>query len=497
VFDFTNITSIKGEVNMKRLFSKTLNTLPKRLFAASLIALAVAFPAASLAADTVAIEGSLGVANVTRGDTQYQHAVNASYDQVVKLQVYYHNRELPDSGKVAQNLRVKINIPTTAGQTQNVSTVIRADNSNTVTDQASVNLDRGDAYLQYIPGSAVWKHNTGTNSDLKIVETNVSDNIVYSDQGLVLENEKPCYNFAATVTVLARVMVPGVKITKQVEKASQNNAWTTSNTAESGDTLKYLISYTNTGNSVQNQVVIRDNLPPKMTLVPGTTFLADASHPGGVKVGDTVNQGGISAGNFGAGANAFVTFEVKVPDASQLACGVTEFRNVGVVRPAGMNEYYNTAITTVNRACNSNAPKFTCDLLDLSVDNTKRTVKVSDFKFTAQNGAEFNHVVLTWGDNSEALTTNNVVGQTHQYANDGTFVVNAVAHFTVNGEDVSASGSSCSKTVSFTSTVPPTPGQPTSLVNTGPGEVAGLFAAITAFGAVAYRTLLVRRTARK
>jgi uncharacterized repeat protein (TIGR01451 family) len=482
---------------MKKFFSKLLNTLPKRLFAATLVALAIALPAATMAADAVAIEGSLGVANVTRGDTQYAHSVSASYDQVVKLQVYYHNRELPDSGKIAQNLRVKINIPTTPGQVQKASTTISADNSNTVTDTATINLDRADAHLQYIPGSAVWKHNIGTNSNINIVETNVSDNIVYSDQGLVLENEKPCYNFAATVTVLARVMVPGVSIDKFVEHADQTNAWATSDTANPGDTLKYKIAYKNTGNSVQNQVVLRDNLPPKMTLVPGTTYLYDASHPTGVLVQDTVTQGGVNAGNFGAGAVAYIVFQVKVPAADQLACGVTEFRNVGVVRPANMNEYYNTAITTVNKVCNQNSPQVSCDLLDVAVGQN-RTVKVTDFKYTATNGATFKDVQLSWGDNAPVLTTNNVVGQTHQYAADGNYVVSAVAHFTVDGKDVTANGASCSKTVSFNTTVPPTtPTTPTSLVNTGPGEVVGIFAGISAFGALAYRTLLSRRLARQ
>jgi uncharacterized repeat protein (TIGR01451 family) len=386
-------------MDMKKSVFRAIAKLPKRVAAAALIALAVAFPAASFAATTVTIEGSLGVANVTAGDTNYAQSVNATYDQVVKLQVYYHNRENPDSGLIANNLRVKIAMPTAAGKTQTATATISADNSNTVTDSATVNLDRADATLDYIPGSAVWRHNIGTNDNVQMVDTKISDAVVTSSQGLVLENEKPCYNFAATVTVLARVHIPGVFITKQVEKLGESNKWATQNTANPGDTLKYLITYKNTGNTVENQVVIRDNLPPKMTLVPGTTYLADASHPQGVKVSDTVTQGGINAGNFGAGAAAYVTFEVKVPDASQLACGETKFTNVGVVRPQGMDEFYNTAITTVTKQC--------------------------------QN------------------------------------------------------------------TPPTTPQKPTTLVNTGAGSVAGLFATITVAGAFAHRWFLSRRLSRQ
>jgi uncharacterized repeat protein (TIGR01451 family) len=483
-----------------KLLSRMFNNLPKRLAAAAIVALAISLPAIGLAADTVQIEGALGVANVTAGDTTYKSSVNATYDQVVKYEVYYHNRENPDSGKIAQNLNVKIALPSAAGKVQTATATIKADNSNTVTDTATVNLDRADAYLQFIPGSAVWKHNVGTNDAVNYQETKISDAVVTS--GLTLENEKPCYNFSATVTVLARVMVPGVSITKQVEKKGETNKWATSNTANPGDTLKYLITYKNTGNSVQSQVVIRDNLPPKMTLVPGTTYLADASHPSGVKVSDAVTQGGINAGNFGAGANAFVTFEVKVPAADQLACGETEFRNVGVARPQNMNEYYNTAITKVNKVCtptNPETPVYSCDKFNFTSENKTRTITVTEFK-TSQKNATFKNVVLDWGDATTPLTTNAAVGKTHTFAKDGTYTVVATAHFTADGKDVTAAGANCSKSVTFTSTpvTPPTtpPTTPEVLANTGPGEVFGMFAAVTAAGAIAHRLFLARRLAR-
>ena len=474
--------------------SRLFNSLPKRMTATAIVLLAAAFPAASLAAQTVKLESSLGVANVTAGDTTYKQAINASYDQVVKLQVYYHNQENPDSGKIAQNLRVKITIPTTPSKAQTVSSTVSADNANTVNSSATINLDGSDAYLQYIPGSAVWKHNVGTNDNVTWQEDKISDNVVLGGQGLVLENEKPCFNYAATVTVLARVMVPGVKVVKQVEKANETNAWKQNNTANPGDTLKYLITYQNTGNTVQKQVIIRDNLPPHMTLVPGTTYLATATNPNGVKVGDTVTQGGINAGNFGAGANAFVTFQVKIDDADKLAEGENIFRNVGVAHPEGMQEYYNIAVTTVTKTSPA-APRYTCDLLDVT-QGPNRTVTISDFKYTATNGATFKNAVISWGDSAASLTTDAPKGKTHQYAQDGTYTISAVAHFTANGKDVTATGN-CTKQVSFsTPAAPTTPATPTELPNTGAGDVLGLFAGVTAAGAFAHR-FVSRRLAQR
>lgn len=475
---------------MKRI-SRLFNTLPKRMFALSLFGLALALPVASLAADTVKLEGAINVANVTAGDTQYKKAVNASYDQVVKFQVFYHNTEQPDSGKVAENLRVKVAIPTAPGKTQIVRGTISADNANTVQDQATVNLDRADAYLEYIPGSAMWKHNAGTNENPNIVEQKISDEVVYGNGGVVVENEKPCYNFAATVTVLARVRVPGIQVNKYV-RVKGTTTWATENTAKPGETLEYAIAYKNAGNSQQNNVVIRDNLPPKMQYVAGSTTLKNS---GGTKsVPDGVTVGGVIVGNYLPGGAAYVYFDVKVPGEDQLQCGITEYRNVGVARPEGMNEFYNTAITKVEKKCQPNQPKYSCDLLDITKGDNRK-VTISKFTTTAQNGATFKDAVISWGDDTAPLTTNTVVGQSHTYAKDGNYTVTATARFDVNGQVVTASSANCAKSVSFTTppTPPVTPPTPSVLPNTGTGDVLGIFAAVTIAGAAAHRLFLGRR----
>lgn len=480
-------------------FSRMFNTLPKRLIAGGLIAAGIALPMAASAAQVVQIQASTGIANITAGDTSYSSSVNASYDQVVKVQVQYINTAPPSSNEVANGVHIKINMPTTAGVTQTITTDTTGSNTNDVTGQVTANTGSSDALLQYEAGTTVAKV---TNEDGSISQFVVPDSqsavTSLNPQGYLIDNGDPCQS--ASITVLARVMVPGVKIVKQVEEANQTNAWAQSNTASPGDTLKYMITYQNTGNTIENQVIIRDNLPPKMTLVPNTTTLYDVSHPSGLLLPDNdITQGGENIGNFGAGANAYVVFEVQVPPADQLACGTTQFTNVGVAHPQGMNEYDNSAITDVTRTC-AQTPVYTCNLLSVTTGDN-RTVTVNNFTNTAQNGATFKDVVLDWGDNSTPLTTNNAIGQTHQYANDGTYTITAVAHFDVNGQDVTASGVNCTQTVSFTT--PTTPGTvitttsstPAQLVNTGPGDVVALFGLTTVVGAVAHR-LFSRRFAR-
>jgi len=135
-------------------------------------------------------------------------------------------------------------------------------------------------------------------------------------------------------------------------------------------------------------------------------------------------------------------------------------------------------------------PNFACNLLDIDKENN-RTVKVTKFTTTAKNGATFKDAVIDWGDGSTPLTTNTAVGQTHKYAKNGKYTVSAVAHFTVDGQDKTASSDSCAKSINFTSKPTPTP--PKQLVNTGAGNVIGLFAAVSVASAVAYRWMLGRR----
>ncbi|MDB5166445.1 MAG: exported protein of unknown function [Candidatus Saccharibacteria bacterium] len=472
--------------------SRLFNNLPKRLATAAILALAFTFPVAASAAQAVTIEGSMGVANVTAGDTQYQHNVNASYNQVVKLQVYYHNRENPDSGKIAENVRVKIDIPTTAGKTQTQTATISSDNSNTVTSQTTVNLDRSDAYLQYIPGTAVWRHNTGTNDNLNIVNTTVSDAIVTSGQGLVLEDEKPCYNFAATVTVMARVMVPGTKVVKQVQKASETGKWATTNTANPGDTLKYMITYENTGNTTAKNVIVRDNLPPNMTYVKGTTVVTNSNNPTGAKdTTDAVTVNGILIGDYAPGAKAYVVIQVKVADAAKLVCGNTRFTNVGIAHPKGTPEYYNTAYTDVNKKCDTtpSTPVYTCDAFTLTPGaDRKVTAKVT--KYTATNGATLKTVTYDFGDGSAPATRNYGTAVDHTYAKAGNYTVTTSLLFSVNGTDKVVKSQTCAKPVSFTTG---TPVAPTELPHTGPGDMIALFAGTSLVAAIAHRLFARRR----
>ncbi len=473
-----------------RIFSRILNTLPKRLAAGALIALAVILPVAVSAAQTISISATTGVANVTAGDTSYSSSINAAYNQVIKVEVTYTNDEAPSSGLVANNVVMKINIPTTSGTSQTVTSTVGGSNTNTVNGSAIVNLAQS-GFLQYVPGSAQVRitEPDGTVSPV----TAIPDGII-TGGGYVINNGNPCQS--AAVAVEAQVMVPGVSVTKQVaDKSTSSTTWVTNDTANPGDLLKYLITYQNAGNTEENQVVIRDVLPTGLTLVPNSTYLTDASFPNGVLINDangTITTVGLVAGDFDPGYHAYVTLEATLPTADQLSCGTNQFTNKALVTPQGMGTYSAIATTTVTNNCTPpSSPTYAC--VSVGITQGDHSAAVNTFQQNATNGATFTGATINWGDGAITPPTTDVIGQVHNYSGNGLYTITATADFTVNNQTVTATSTNCTQTVSFTT--PTTP--PTVLVNTGPGgDAIAFFGLATVIGALGYN-LFLRRSVSK
>jgi hypothetical protein len=137
------------------------------------------------------------------------------------------------------------------------------------------------------------------------------------------------------------------------ELVGESNCWTPNSApVQDGSRLKFLVTYRNTSEQEQDDVVVGMNMAPKMTVLPGTTRLYNTANPEGVLIrSDNVSSGGIVIGNYNPGAGAYVTFEVQVPPESQISCWINDFRNVAVVSAKSVNRFYNTNDLQVNREC--------------------------------------------------------------------------------------------------------------------------------------------------
>jgi len=318
-----------------------------KVFAAYFVAALLGLATTAMAVSTpippggVPIESSLAVANATQG-TPYKEKVDAKPDEVVNVQVWYHNPTEEDSGRVARDLNVKITLPGTMTKNHVITSRVGGSNTNIETHTVAVSTSI-DTNISYIPGSAIRRYNSGTNANPVWVNQKISDSIVTS--GFNLSKLEPCWNFQESITIQARLTKPLLSIVKQV-KTSDAEKYVTENTAKPGDTLNYKIIFKNEGNTELRNVMIRDNMPPGLEYIKGSAKLYSTIFPNGTTLSDAVTSGGANIGHYAPGANAVVRIDAKVPS-ERPQVGTYTFNNIANAKADGTNEFYNSVFTRV------------------------------------------------------------------------------------------------------------------------------------------------------
>ncbi|MDD3678728.1 MAG: hypothetical protein PHT36_00525 [Patescibacteria group bacterium] len=356
------------------------------------------------AASDVPIEGKLEIGNATQG-TGPAKTINARVDDVVNITTWYHNIENADSGLIAENVNVRINIPGTKTKTHQITSRIAGTNTNVVTDLANVNTSI-DTNLSYIPGTATRRYNAGTNANPRWVIESIPDSVVTT--GYTVSRLRPCWNFQETINVQARVTASVISITKQV-KIEGADGWNTNINAEPGSTLAYLITVKNEGNERLTNVIVRDSFPVGLDYVEGSARLISSNYPNGYQLSDQLIRSGVNIGNYGAGSGAYVRFNARVPE-NLSQCGDYRFTNVGVVRADQLGEYYNTAIVNTTNFCTTSEisiriVKFHDRDGDGNEDSNEERLSGWRFRVTGPNGFETTTVT---GENGIAPITGNL-----------------------------------------------------------------------------------------
>lgn len=500
---------------------KSLKVLPLKVMAPALI-VALALPAAAplLAESQVVMEGNTRSLNVTSGETNYKDSTSALVDDVVQVELWQHNREMPNT-TFAKNNKVKFSVPNAQGKNQVITGTSSADNANTITDTTNVNLSMDRAKIDYIPGSAMFRYNKGAATGDKSCETGmdfppercyatvkISDDVINGGVNLDTYRGGPlhgCNAYHETVTIQVRVKADVISVNKLVRHQGEDaNAWKTTANAKPGDNLEYMIKFKNEGNTQLNNVMVGDNMPKYNSYVSGSTMLRNGANPNGVAItNDNLTKGGVNVGNYLPGAVGYVWFKVKLdPVTAYEKCGGNyDVRNVGIVQAQGMDRYYNTAQVLINVECKDQpkTPTYSCDLLQA------KTVSGRQVKFTttasANGGATIKRYIYNFGDGTEVLKTDQA-SVDHTYAKDGQYASRVQVEVDVNGQTKIAESDKCAAAVSFTTpptTPPTTPGQPgvgttTSLPNTGAGDVVAIFLAVTVSSTVAYAVVIRRFT---
>lgn len=292
---------------------------------------------------------------------------------------------------------------------------------------------------------------------------------------------------------------PDYTVVKTVALKGSTNFQDTISNLKAGDHVVYRIVVKSTGKVAAKNILVKDTLPAHITFVGGTLTREGV----GISSANFFTDG-VTLLNLEPNASNTFQFEAVVGTADVgTPCTNETLTNTAAIKAPELPAKSDTAI--VNTVCQpvrqATAP--TCDNFNI-VAGDNRTIRVTEFKATA-NDATFVNAVINWDVNKTNTSTaaitdyNAVVGQTHQYSADGTYLIAVTVNYTLDGKAVAVSGVQCQKQIAFTTketpviTTPAKPAAPVALVNTGPGTTAGLFAVVTAVAVIGYQWTLRRR----
>ncbi len=243
------------------------------------------------------------------------------------VRMYVHNNNPNGVDAVAENTRVRFNIPSASAKEVKVNGFITSSNATPSQYVDYVNfVSDNNFHLEYVYGSALLENNgVGANGGVQL-----SDDIVKAKEAGVLigynalDGKVPgCYQYANYVTIRVKAVFDyDFTVEKKVRIAGDaDKTWKESVDAKVGDKVEFQIHYQNTGSDWQEHVAIRDALPSNLRYVEGSTKLMNANHPSGDPVAEDylVNEG-LKIGSYSANANAYLLFTAEVVD-DNLACG--------------------------------------------------------------------------------------------------------------------------------------------------------------------------------
>lgn len=302
-------------------------------------------------------------ANTSDGGWKDNITVERGKEYLVR--VYVHNNAADNLGLKALNTRVSAGIPTNTAKSISISGFVTSDNATPkqVWDDASFNSSE-NFNLAYVAGSAEIYNNgyaRGGKSLPDSIVTSAGAKIGFDGPDGVVPGCFKYDNFIFFKVKPQFAPVNDYSFTKQVRKEGSTE-WSKSIQANPGDTVEYMLSYKNTGEVRQDNVVMRDQMPDKISLINDTTYLKNGTNPNGLKISNNINTAtGVNIGGYNAQAAAYVKYSAKVASVDKLVCGKNDLVNKAKVVVDG-TQIEDSATVTVNKDC----PKPTNPKIDIT-----------------------------------------------------------------------------------------------------------------------------------
>jgi uncharacterized repeat protein (TIGR01451 family) len=436
------------------------------------------------------------------GTGRWSDPVRGAQDgQEITLRIFVHNDAAANLHLNARDTRVRVQIPGGSRQNQQIIAYVNADNSRprSVWDTLDVSgANNGFFELQYVPGSARLTNNHFTNG-VRLPDSIVGENgaqVGYSSLNGVVPG---CAQFSGWVTLRVKVNMPRYTIRKLVRLPGEGaDRWRESVNTKVNSRVEWDIEVRNAGSTTLNNIIVLDQVPRYMSVVPGSVRMYNANHPttpyvypdSAIQQRDGRYFVNVNAGDYKPNSNLHLRFDTQVVDDGSLACGNSRLTNQAFATPGGYGSVSSYAYVVINKVCEQ--ASYSCDALNIGYPGGTRTIS-AQVDYTTQNGAVYRDVNINFGDGSAPYVSNNN-STTHTFAQDGTYTISATVGFMLNGQRVTANGPQCTSVVRFENGTPVTP--PENLPNTGPGSLLGLFAGSSILGTLGYRKWALRRQKR-
>jgi hypothetical protein len=163
-------------MSTRRVIHYLTHSFPAGLASGMIFTAACLVPFAASAANAVALTSRLGAANVSAGDSGYHEALQVKAGQIIKLQLRYRRADTSSSGSV-KHVNVRFAIPSKPGAAQTVMTTLTAPDGKQSREKVDIHLASAAEHLQYIPGSAVWRHHTGSGKQPKLADSKLTNDV--------------------------------------------------------------------------------------------------------------------------------------------------------------------------------------------------------------------------------------------------------------------------------------------------------------------------------
>ncbi len=421
------------------------------------------------------------------------NVTDGSKEVVIRMYVHNNaNQSTNATNGVARNTKVRIDLPSATGQALRARGYISADNASPGLVEDTVDMTAGEQFsVQYIPGSAMLYDNDNFKNGVKLSDSIVGGGAPIGTDALD-GNFKGCFEFEAVVQIRLKITPkqnPNVDFSKQVAVPGQAE-WGEKVNVKPGDRIKWLISFSNKGQVDLTDVNISDKLPPHLSLTTGSVRYIDAAQD--VVQGDTplFGTGGIDFGTWKPSGGFYVRFETTAKDDFD-GCEVT-LRNIAYNTTDQTGKGEDSADVSITKPnCQPEVPVFRCDLLSAQAISTDKRSYRFTVTATAKGGAKVKQYTYDFGDQTQPLVTDKNVVE-HTFPAQGDFVTVVTPQFSVNGVTKSATSETCKTVITITTTPPTVTTPPTTLVNTGPGDIAGVFAGTSLLGAFLHRKWTLR-----